>query len=133
VVVLVNTGQEKINSVAIARELSAIQNNLPLPDFTKVTASAKKLKTYTGVYNKFGVDLELVIENGAINVLQDNDSIMTLLPMADGRFFTEGSLSIYEFIEDKSGQYMNETMYLSTATFRHDKVIKGESNDDKEG
>ncbi len=133
VVVLVNTGQEKIDSVAIARELSAIQNNLSLPDFTKVTASARKLKTYSCVYTKFGVDLELVLENGAISVLQDNNSIMTLLPMADGRFFTEGSLSVYEFAEDKSGQYMKEYMYLSSSPFRHDKVVKEKSNDDQKG
>jgi len=124
VIVLVNTGQEKIDSVAIARELSAIQNKMTRPDFTASKISAKQMQIYSGKYNRFGVDIELVAEDDGLNVMQNEKSIMKLQPMTDGRYFVEGSLSVYAFNEDNTGKYLDEYLYLSSDAFRHKKQSK---------
>jgi len=122
VVALVNTGQENIDSVGLARELSAIQNKLPIPDFKAVQQSANQLSKHTGVYDRFGGSIEIVVEDNGLKVMQEKQQILLLKPMADGRYFVEGSLTVYAFNEDKSGIYLDEYMYLSSSPFRHKKI-----------
>jgi len=56
--------------------------------------------------------------------MQNEKSIMKLQPMTDGRYFVEGSLSVYAFNEDNTGKYLDEYLYLSSDAFRHKKQSK---------
>jgi len=122
VVVLVNVSQDKIDSVGLARELSAIQNRLTAPDFKLLKLSNKELRKYKGKYNRFGSEIELTVEKSSLKVTQSEQPIMVLQPMKDGRFFVDGSLTVYDFNSDETGQYLNEYYYLSSTPFRHLKI-----------
>jgi len=87
VVVLVNVSQDKIDSVGLARELSAIQNKGNRPEFISVKRSNKELKKYIGKYNQFGSEIELTVDKGSLKVSQGEQQIMLLHPMKGERFF----------------------------------------------